>query len=83
MTKKTLLEKIENKEKVILYHGSRGGTEGDIAPVSRAGCDFGKGFYIGRKRERIRIFYGKRRTGRCYPVLIMKSAKRREMCMNI
>lgn len=29
---------------VILYHGSRGGIEGGIKPVSRERCDFGKGF---------------------------------------
>ena len=39
--------------------------------------------YTEQKRETIRISYGKRRTRRCYPVLIMKSAKRRETCMNI
>lgn len=31
----------------ILYHGSRGGIEGDIKPISRARCDFGQGFYMG------------------------------------
>lgn len=32
---------------IILYHGSRGGFKGDIKPVSRKNCDFGKGFYMG------------------------------------
>lgn len=32
---------------IILYHGSRWGLEGDIAPSSRAKTDFGKGFYLG------------------------------------
>lgn len=32
---------------VLLYHGSRGGIEGDIKPVSRKRCDFGSGFYMG------------------------------------
>lgn len=34
-------------EDMILYHGSRGGIEGDIKPSSRARCDFGSGFYMG------------------------------------
>ena len=31
----------------IFYHGSKKGIVGDIAPISRAECDFGKGFYTG------------------------------------
>lgn len=38
-------EKSEGKE--ILYHGSKKGIAGDIAPISRAECDFGQGFYMG------------------------------------
>ena len=44
---------IESKEfthdddRIILYHGSKKGLHGDIAPVSREECDFGQGFYIG------------------------------------
>lgn len=34
-------------DKLILYHGSKKGLQGDIAPVSRRECDFGKGFYMG------------------------------------
>lgn len=34
-------------EIVTLYHGSRGGLVGDIAPMSRMACDFGRGFYLG------------------------------------
>ena len=34
-------------EDILLYHGSRGGLEGDIAPISRQRCDFGRGFYMG------------------------------------
>lgn len=34
-------------EDIILFHGSRGGIDGEIAPVSRVRCDFGKGFYMG------------------------------------
>ena len=32
---------------MILFHGSRGGIKGDILPISRMRCDFGKGFYMG------------------------------------
>lgn len=32
---------------VILFHGSRGGIDGNISPISRVRCDFGKGFYMG------------------------------------
>ena len=34
-------------DKVILYHGSKKGIVGDIAPISRGDCDFGSGFYMG------------------------------------
>ena len=32
---------------MILYHGSRHGINGPIAPLSRDRCDFGRGFYLG------------------------------------
>lgn len=32
---------------IILYHGSRGGIEEPIRPISRELCDFGRGFYMG------------------------------------
>ena len=38
-------------EIVTLYHGSKSGIRGDIAPISRARCDFGKGFYMGTDRN--------------------------------
>ena len=49
------LEKIEEvsgsieleKGRVLLYHGSKAGIEGNIAPKSRKQCDFGEGFYMG------------------------------------
>lgn len=40
------LEK-ENPNTKIFFHGSKSGIEGDIAPISRSQCDFGKGFYMG------------------------------------
>ena len=33
--------------KLVLYHGSKKGIIGDIAPISRNECDFGSGFYMG------------------------------------
>ena len=35
------------KGRILLYHGSKSGIEGDIAPISRLQCDFGRGFYMG------------------------------------
>ena len=50
-----LMQKIRNtvsgiqndSGRVILYHGSKSGITGPIAPISRDRCDFGKGFYMG------------------------------------
>ena len=36
-----------SEKRIVLYHGSKAGIEGAIAPGSRARCDFGKGFYMG------------------------------------
>ena len=36
-----------NDNKLVLYHGSKKGIIGDIAPISRSECDFGCGFYMG------------------------------------
>ena len=41
---------ISTNELVTLYHGSKSGIHGAIAPVSRERCDFGKGFYMGTDR---------------------------------
>lgn len=38
---------ISTDEILVLYHGSKAGIKGPIAPVSRGHCDFGKGFYMG------------------------------------
>ena len=35
------------KNRVLLYHGSKSGIVGGIEPKSRKQCDFGKGFYMG------------------------------------
>lgn len=41
------LKSVSSNEKQIVYHGSRNGLKGKIAPVSRNKCDFGPGFYTG------------------------------------
>lgn len=51
---KPLLKKIDNREKIILYYGSRGGIEGGIEPISRSRCDFGKGLYMGTNPEQVK-----------------------------
>lgn len=33
-------------DELILYHASKFGIDGDISPISRDICDFGKGFYM-------------------------------------
>lgn len=35
---------------ITLYHGSKSGINGAIAPISRERCDFGRGFYMGEER---------------------------------
>ena len=42
---------MENSGKIILYHGSKSGINGPIAPISTDRCDFGKGFYMGTDRN--------------------------------
>ncbi len=36
-----------SSNRVVLYHGSKSGIKGPVAPISRDRCDFGKGFYMG------------------------------------
>ena len=40
-------EYTEPCNQLVLYHGSKKGIVGDIAPISRNECDFGAGFYMG------------------------------------
>ena len=42
---------IRTDEVVTLYHGSKSGISGTIAPISRERCDFGRGFYMGTDRK--------------------------------
>ena len=37
----------DNDNRMVLYHGSKKGIDGEISPISRSECDFGKGFYMG------------------------------------
>ena len=41
----------QNENRLILYHGSKSGIVGNIAPVSRQKCDFGQGFYMGTQPQ--------------------------------
>ncbi|MCM1088094.1 MAG: DUF3990 domain-containing protein [Muribaculaceae bacterium] len=41
---------MNGNETITLYHGSKSGIQGAIAPVSREHCDFGRGFYMGTER---------------------------------
>ena len=38
---------MSDKNTITLYHGSKSGIKGEIAPLSREKCDFGRGFYMG------------------------------------
>lgn len=40
-------EIVLDEGRILLYHGSKSGLIGEIAPKSREMCDFGKGFYMG------------------------------------
>jgi DNA-binding XRE family transcriptional regulator len=40
-----------DKNRILLYHGSKSGLSGKIAPISRSKCDFGAGFYMGTEPE--------------------------------
>ncbi len=42
---------ISRNELITLYHASKSGIHGAIAPISREQCDFGKGFYVGTDRK--------------------------------
>ena len=37
--------------RILLYHGSKNGINGEIKPISRDRCDFGRGFYMGTTPE--------------------------------
>lgn len=41
---------MKDTKSITLYHGSKSGIHGSIAPISRDRCDFGQGFYMGTDR---------------------------------
>ena len=41
---------MQSSKTITLYHGSKSGLRGPIAPISRDRCDFGRGFYMGTER---------------------------------
>lgn len=42
-----------SEDSILLYHGSKSGLTGSIAPISRKHCDFGAGFYMGTQPEQV------------------------------
>ncbi len=47
LTKEKKEIEAKNPNIEVFFHGSKSGIEGDIAPISRSQCDFGRGFYMG------------------------------------
>lgn len=74
-----VLEKIEaasgsielEKGRVLLYHGSKAGIEGKIAPKSRKQCDFGEGFYMGTEPSQALTLICDYESARFYIVSIL------------
>lgn len=74
-----VLEKIElasrnielEQGRVLLYHGSKSGIEGDIAPRSRKQCDFGEGFYMGTEPSQALTLICDYESARFYIVSIL------------
>lgn len=51
-----------------LYHGSKSGLVGDIAPTSRWSCDFGRGFYMGTDAHQPQTLICRQETPKFYAV---------------
>ena len=51
-----------------LYHGSKSGLTGAIAPVSRNACDFGSGFYMGTERTQPQALISHAREPKFYEI---------------
>ncbi len=49
-----------------LYHGSKEGINGPIAPVSRQQCDFGQGFYMGTDKSQALTLICDRKAAKLY-----------------
>lgn len=73
-----VLEKIEDTSRsitleqgrVLLYHGSKSGIEGDIVSRSRKQCDFGAGFYMGTEPRQVLTLICDYESARFYIVSI-------------
>lgn len=73
-----VLEKIEDASRsitleqgrVLLYHGSKSGIEGDILLRSRKQCDFGAGFYMGTEPRQVLTLICDYESARFYIVSI-------------
>ena len=61
---------ISTNELVTLYHGSKSGIHGAIAPVSRGRCDFGKGFYMGTDRSQPLTLISNYPAAKIYPLVV-------------
>ena len=49
-----------------LFHGSKNGLTGAIAPVSRLSCDFGRGFYMGESAQQPETLICRAQSPRLY-----------------
>ncbi len=59
------------KDRVLLYHGSKAGIEGDIKPRSRKQCDFGAGFYMGTESSQALTLICDYESARFYIVSVL------------
>ena len=73
----------ENNNAKILYHGSRGGIVGDIKPISRERCDFGRGFYMGTNDLQAKTLVANDPMPYFYKVSLDMSAFAEEQVLNL
>lgn len=70
-------------EDLILYHGSRGGLQGPIAPKSRIRCDFGKGFYMGTDENQAKGLVASDETPYIYELKLKRSEMDRSEILHL
>lgn len=63
-------------QSITLYHGSKSGLHGPIAPISRDRCDFGRGFYMGSERMQPLTLICNYPDGRLYTLRVNLSGLR-------
>ena len=69
------VSEIETEDnRIILYHGSKSGIKGRIAPISRDKCDFGRGFYMGTEPDQPLTLISDFEQSRFYVVSVDLSA---------